>query len=112
MSKFIAWTLLYFAFLVLVTFAIPSGVVVESTFMENVSTANLTGVADTELSSSVWDMGDNIKVFLGFFFVGLSNPLGMPSWLLLMFSVFNDILFVILIFKIIVLIRGGGGTTN
>jgi len=102
MSKAISAITLYFCLLFLITFLLP----VDSG--EPINT-DIQDIDPGSISSSAWDIGDNFSIFLSFFSFSLINPLGMPDEVTYVISLFNLFMSIMLIYAIIIAIRGGGG---
>ena len=101
MSKAVVSMSIYFILLFLATFLIPLDM------NESIDTSIL-NITTSDVSSDAWDLGDNIGIFISFFSFSIINPLGMPSELGVILSLINVLFAVILLYGIMVLIRGGG----
>lgn len=70
---------------------------------------NASAINPGSISSSAWDLGDNLTMFLSYFTFGIYNPSGMPSQLFVILSMINSLLLILLVYVVLIGARGGGG---
>lgn len=100
MGKAVISLILYIGMLFLITFLLPVN-------SEQINT-DIQDINVSEISSSAWDIKDNVVLFLSFFSFSMINPLGMPTEIMFIISLINVIISIILLYAVIVLGRGGG----
>lgn len=105
MSRTIVSLSIYFGLLFVIAMLVPFDAG-GSSIPTGINATNITG---SQVDSSIWGIGDNLKLFASFFSFGAWNVSGMPSEVFTIFSIFNTILLVIFIYVCIIAVRGGGG---
>ena len=111
MARLIVAAVIYFTLMFILTFFIPTEINAQTGYAAEMADPNLTQL-DTPsggaVSSSFWDIGDNISVFFSFFTFNIYNPLDLPFWLSFIIGAINNAMAILLLYALIVLIRGGG----